>query len=241
MRLVAKSQGTCIEANYPANTTDMSALTFFMGECMKPKKLVYGVGINDADYVVQIFETIGYVDGKQKQKRIWICPYYETWKHMLQRCYSVKYQEDKPSYIGCTVSEDWLTFSNFKAWMEKQDSEGKQLDKDLLFEGNKIYSADTCVFLTPLVNTFTNDRGSKRGEWLIGAHWDKREEKFRAQCGNPFTKKQEYLGYFTCEQEAHNAWIKRKLELAHELAAIQTDPRVAKALVDRYSKPQARR
>ena len=32
MRLVTKSQGTCIEANYPANTTDMSALTFFMGE-----------------------------------------------------------------------------------------------------------------------------------------------------------------------------------------------------------------
>lgn len=27
-------------------------------------------------------------------------------------------------------------------------------------------------------------------------------------------------------------------ELAHELAAIQSDPRVAKALVDRYSKPR---
>ena len=26
-------------------------------------KLVYGVGINDADYVVQMYETIGYVDG----------------------------------------------------------------------------------------------------------------------------------------------------------------------------------
>lgn len=40
------------------------------------------------------------------------------------------------------------------------------------------------------------------------------------------------------EQEAHEAWLKRKLELAHELAAIQEDPRVAKALTDRYSKPQ---
>ena len=32
MRLVTKSQDTCIEANYSANTTDISALTFFMGD-----------------------------------------------------------------------------------------------------------------------------------------------------------------------------------------------------------------
>ena len=31
------------------------------------KKLVFGVGVNDAGYVVQQFETIGYVDGKRKQ------------------------------------------------------------------------------------------------------------------------------------------------------------------------------
>ena len=48
-----------------------------------------------------------------------------------------------------------------------------------------------------------------RGEWLIGVHWDKRSEKFQAQCGNPFTKKLEYLGYFTCEVEAHQAWKKK--------------------------------
>ena len=35
---------------------------------MKSKKLVYGVGINDADYVVKKFETIGYVNGKIKRK-----------------------------------------------------------------------------------------------------------------------------------------------------------------------------
>lgn len=207
---------------------------------MKPKKLVYGVGINDADYVTQKFEHLGYVDGKQKQKLAWKCPYYIRWQSMLKRCYSKKYQEGKPSYIGCTVSEEWLTFSNFKAWMEKQDFEGKHLDKDLLFEGNKVYSADTCVFVSPMVNTFTNDGGAARGEWLIGVCWHKGENKFQSQCNNPFTKKYEHLGLFTCEQQAHEAWLKRKLELAHELAAIQTDPRVAKALVDRYSKPQVR-
>lgn len=37
MRLVTKSQGICIEANYPANTTDMNALTFFMGSIRMTK------------------------------------------------------------------------------------------------------------------------------------------------------------------------------------------------------------
>ena len=68
----------------------------------------------------------------------------------------------------------------------------------------------------------------------VGVDYHKRDGKFRAQCRNPFSGEQEYLGLFTCEQEAHNAWLKRKLELAHELAAIQEDPRVAEALINRY-------
>ena len=198
---------------------------------MKPRKLVHGVGVNDANYVVEKRETNGY----QKQRYVWRCPYYRAWGSMIMRCYSENRQERCPTYKGCTVSEEWLTFSNFKAWMEKQDFEGKHLDKDLLIEGNKVYSAETCVFVTPLVNSFTCDSRSSRGKLLIGVNWDKKTNKFRAKCSNPFTKKSEHLGLFTSEQEAHESWTKRKLELAHELAAIQTDQRVAKALVDRYS------
>lgn len=202
---------------------------------MKTKKLVCGMGINDADYVVKKFETIGYADGKQKQKRVWICKYYQTWVAMLERCYSAKLQERCPTYRGCSVSNEWLTFSAFKEWMEKQEWEGLQLDKDLLIEGNKLYSADTCVFVTRMVNMFTTDSGAARGELLIGVCWNKEKGRFQSNCSNPFTKKLEHLGYFTCEVEAHEAWLKRKLELAKELAAIQTDERVAKALINRYS------
>ena len=202
---------------------------------MEPRKLVCGIGINDADYAVVKFESTGYVNGKKKQKLVWICSFYRAWKNMIERCYSTKYQERQPSYIGCTVSEEWLTFSNFRAWMMTQDWQDNQLDKDLLIEGNKIYSPETCVFVSQTVNSFTIDQGSKRGEFLIGVHWYKPREKFLARCGNPFTKKQEHLGYFTCELEAHQAWLKRKLELAKELAEIQADQRVAESLVSRYS------
>ena len=204
---------------------------------MKAKKLVCGIGNNNADYAVEKRETVGYVNGKQKQKLVWFCPYFRTWKDMLKRCYSAKYQECYPTYAGCTVSDNWLTFSNFRAWMVSQDFEGKHLDKDLLFEGNRVYSAVTCVFVPPMVNIFTNDQAASRGECLIGAYWNKERAKFQAQCSNPFTRKIEYLGQFITEIEAHEAWLKRKLELAHELAAIQTDERVAKALINRYSKP----
>ena len=196
---------------------------------------MYGVGINDAEYVVVKRETIGYVDGKQKQKQVWICPYYRVWRNMLKRCYFVKFQERKPTYKGCSVSEEWKRFSNFRKWMEKQDWGGKELDKDLLVRGNKVYSEETCVFVSSTVNNFTTDRSNDRGEWLIGVYWVKVSGKFKSSCRNPLTNKLEYLGYFTFELEAHQAWLTRKLELAKELAAIQTDSRVADALINRYA------
>jgi len=205
-----------------------------MGKGLSAPRLVFGVGINDADYFTQKFETIE-VNGKIKQKRVWICPYYQAWGSMLKRCYSAKYKDKNPTYKGCSVSEEWLLFSSFRAWMVTQDWQDKQLDKDLLFEGNKIYSDKTCVFVTKEVNLFTIDSGASRGEWLIGVYWNKEKGKFRSQCRNQFTKKQESLGYFNCELEAHQAWLKRKLELAHLLAEEQTDDRVAKALIERYT------
>lgn len=129
---------------------------------LKKNKLVYGVGVNDADYVVQKFERIGYEAGKIKLNLVWVCPYYSIWMAMLKRCYSAKYQESRPTYTGCTVATEWLTFSNFKSWMEKQDWQNKHLDKDLLFEGNKVYNSDTCMFVTQLVNSFINNGGAIR-------------------------------------------------------------------------------
>ena len=198
------------------------------------KKLVYGVGIMDADYVVNEIITIGYSkEGKRIQKLVWICPFYLRWKSMLKRCYSDKHQERHPTYKGCSVCEEWLKFSNFKAWMETQEWQGKQLDKDILFPGNKVYSPETCVFVDRRVNTFVTERNSSRGEWMIGVHWDKSSKKFTAMC-NDGTGKRKYLGYFDTELEAHKAWLAFKLEQAKILAAEQTDPRVAKALIDRY-------
>ena len=69
------------------------------------RKLVYGVGINDADYVVN--PTVG-------GRRV-ICRFYQSWLCMLTRCYSVKSLKSHPEYVGCSVCDEWLAFSAFKA------------------------------------------------------------------------------------------------------------------------------
>ncbi len=198
----------------------------------KKKKLVCGVGINDADYTVMKWETIGYENGKLKQKLVWVCPFYRRWRNLLRRCYHQPTLAQQPTYIGCSVCEEWLTLSNFKAWMETQDWEGKELDKDILFLGNKVYGPETCAFVDQRVNSFLTDGNASRGKYMIGVSWDSVTNKFRATCSR--AGKSKYLGCFNTEIEAHQAWLKYKQELALELAAEQTDPRVAKALIDRY-------
>ena len=73
-------------------------------------KLVYGVGINDVNYVIRIVEQLPKTNGKRKEKLIWKCPFYSRWASMLERCYSKSLLEKYPSYIGCSVCEEWLIF-----------------------------------------------------------------------------------------------------------------------------------
>ena len=128
------------------------------------RKLIYGVGINDADYPTQSCKIIGHVDGKQKRKLLWACPFYRRWTSMLGRCYCKKFLQNSPTYQNCFVCNEWLTFSKFKAWMETQDWEGKELDKDLLSGECKVYSPETCVFVPRNVNMFMIESLSSRGE-----------------------------------------------------------------------------
>ena len=197
------------------------------------KKLVYGVGIMDADYTVQEFIYVLDENGKKKRKRIRVCPFYEKWKSMLARCYYEQEQERHPTYKGCSVCEEWLTFSNFKRWMEKQDWQNRQLDKDILFPGNKVYSPDTCVFVDQRVNKFLTENTASRGEYLIGVCWRKDCNKFQAMCCDG-KGRQKHLGYFNTEVEAHKIWLSFKLKVAQELASEQSDARIAEALIDRY-------
>jgi hypothetical protein len=186
---------------------------------MAASKLIFGVGINDATYKVKGGGVT--------------CPYYRKWSSMLERCYSERELREYPQYRGCLVETNWHYFSNFKSWMESQDWEGKHLDKDLLGDG-KLYSPETCCFLKAGTNMFLTNRKNGRGAYLLGVHLHKGSGKFRAVCNNPSTKKQEHLGLFIGEMEAHLAWKAKKHEHSCKLAEAEADSRVVVALLTKY-------
>ena len=71
---------------------------------------------------------------------------------MLNRCYGKAYLK-KPHYGKATVCDEWLVFTNFKKWMMTQNWEGKNLDKDLRSWPNRVYSPETCAFISKRANS----------------------------------------------------------------------------------------
>jgi len=113
--------------------------------------------------------------------------------------------------------------------MEQQDWKGNHLDKDIIVPGNKVYSADTCCFVAPSVNSLLTDGSARRGRWPIGVSWNKRDKKFTSNVS--YKGKVESLGYFTTPEAAHKAYVDRKKEIIYEVAIQQTDKRVMHALL----------
>ncbi len=198
-------------------------------------KLVFGVGVNDLGYATRVYEWVTKDGGKRSRKTVFRCKYYTVWGSMIERCYSEKYLESRPSYIGTSVCSEWLYASEFKKWMEQQDWDGKSLDKDIIVRGNKLYSPDTCAFVLKATNLFVTAREACRGEYPLGVDLCRRTGKYRAKCRNPFSGEQETLGYFLTPGDAHEVWRKRKHELAQLVAATESDMRVVEALKKRYS------
>ncbi len=169
------------------------------------RKLVLGVGINNSDFMAEIR-----INGKRH-----VCPAYRAWKHILRRCYCDIFLSKNPTYSGVTVSDDWLLFSNFRAWWIENNVTGWQIDKDLLTD-SKSYSELSCIYVPRWLNNLTEDHGMARGKYLIGACYDTRRGCFVSQCSNP-EGGTAYLGSYKTQEEAHEAWKVRKVEIATKL------------------------
>ena len=173
-------------------------------------KLVYGVGFNDKTRPAK-------VDGK-------IVKEYDLWQSMLSRCFSEKYQTRYPTYKGCNVSDNFLNYTFFYDWCQEQTGFGKvdekgrywELEKDLLFTGNKTYSETNCVFVPHEINLFFNNHGNARGEYPVGVYFHKASGKFKAQC--KVNGKRQHLGLFNTPQEAFAVYKHFKEDLCKQLA-----------------------
>jgi len=180
--------------------------------------------INDADYIVNPRYGVS-------------CPYYYRWRDMIRRCYDEKYQIQQPSYKDCYVCEEWLTFSNFKNWMEQQNWQGKQLDKDILCRGNREYGPRTCIFVKNNINSLICENKHQRGKYPMGVHF--RYGKYTASIKKNGKKK--HIGSYNTEKEASDAYCKEKskhiLEIANNLTLEHTsDIKLTKKAFIKYAR-----
>ena len=158
---------------------------------MKAKKKIFGIGIDDS--TASSNQTAHY-----------------KWYRMLERCYSERYLAKKPTYRGCCVCDEWLTFSNFEKWFSDPDKgycERYHLDKDILVKGNKIYSPNTCCFVPQEINSLFIKDNSKRGSLPIGVT-NGYKGSFVAQVN--FCGVIQYLGKYDTKEQAFNAYKKEK-------------------------------
>jgi hypothetical protein len=201
------------------------------------KPTLQGWGILDVNYVVQKKEIIRYTNKKPVQKVIWVCPYYRDWSSMIIRCFNKKYQDKYPTYKGCTIHED---LSNFIKWVDSQpnrDWQNCQLDKDFLSKENKHYSPETVSYISNSLNSFITNTSRSRGALMLGVTFTKKckTRPYQAQCSNPFNAKNEFLGYFATELDAHKAWQAKKHEYACQLADLQENENLADKLRTMYN------
>lgn len=168
-----------------------------------------------------ICDTTGTTNGKQTK-----C--YDAWKGMLRRCYSDEYQEKQPTYIGCSVCEDWKLFSNFKKWFDENyyvigEDKDMQLDKDILHKGNKIYSPINCIFTPKIINCIFTKTNINRNDICIGVQYCKSKTyKYKVMSSyydfEKHKKQKIHLGNYNDKVEAFNAYKKFKEKYIKEVA-----------------------
>lgn len=137
---------------------------------------------------------------------------YNVWIRMLERAYSDDYHIKEPTYIGCSVCEDWMCYSTFEKWFidnyYELDGEKVCLDKDILVKGNKIYSPEMCIFVPQKINNLFTKNNKIRGKYPLGVYWHKKEKKFNASLN--INGNQIVVGRFDTPEEAFECYKEAK-------------------------------
>lgn len=135
---------------------------------------------------------------------------YAAWHGVMQRCYDPKMQAKSPTYKGCAVADEWHNFQVFAEWFysQKYYKSGFEVDKDLLVEGNKIYSHNTCCVVPKELNVLFNKSLALKGIEPTGVNYQPRINKFQARVS--INGERVYLGVFKCPYEAEAVYKKAK-------------------------------
>lgn len=134
-------------------------------------------------------------------------PSYVLWKAMHFRI------RNDPTYYN--VSVEFCDFQSFAVWCNSQigyglkDEKGRayQLDKDILFPGNRSYSEGTCCFIPNYLNAFFRCGSGVAFHSLTGKY----------QATIQWRGRSKYLGLFHSFEEARYYYLKERLSILENL------------------------
>jgi len=145
---------------------------------------------------------------------------FNVWHKMIERCYSETCKIRTPTYANCTVSIEWHNFQNFADWYvnhQGSSKSGYELDKDLLFTGNKLYSKETCTLIPKPLNIALQEKRSNCGKYPPGVYYKKQNNNFIAQLAYG-DGVQKHLASCSTPEEARSIYLKAKKEHLKYLA-----------------------
>ena len=185
-----------VDSSYTTFSTTGNIRSGSVKDKMSPS--VYGVGV----------VGVNSISTNQKPHQEYV-----FWNSMLQRCYDLSYQLKRPTYIGCTSSNNFKYYPYFKDWCNKQVGFGNKgwcLDKDILVKGNKLYSEDTCCFVPREINSLFALSGNTRGLNPIGVQFNLEEGNYSARVSRD--GKHCHIGTYETKEDAF-LWYKEAKEL----------------------------
>lgn len=144
---------------------------------------------------------------------------YKAWTNMFSRCYSLSSLKYHPTYFGCTVDKDFYCFQDFAEWYYKNmwgEGISYQVDKDILFKGNKVYSKDKCMLVDNRLNNFLQKSRINNGEYPIGVTFSKRLNAFVPQL--KIDGKSVYLGMYDNPVDAFYKYKEEKEKYIKKIA-----------------------
>lgn len=153
------------------------------------------------------------------------------WRSMYARAgpkRSKNFLKKRARYQECSIEASWNNFANFYAWAKEQKGHdlGFELDKDILYKGNKIYSAHTCCFVPAIINTVLLINPGSRNKTPVGVRVKDRGingDYIGVSIMDPINKKPLTKWGFESVEDAFNWYKLNKERFVKELADLYKD------------------
>ena len=126
--------------------------------------------------------------------------FYNTWKHMVDRCTNPKIKDYKDyGARGITVCEEWLDIAVFVAWAERTHPNIKGISLDRI-NNDKGYSPENCRWADKTTQNINQRKRKDNTSGYVGICWNNKNNNWIASI--TVKSKQRNIGSFHTKEEA---------------------------------------